>query len=318
MRQAGRALPEYRALKKSHTFLQLVQTPELAAEVTLQPVQRFAFDAAILFSDILVVPEAMGQPYHFRDGGGIEMDFTLDSAAEIEKLRADGIRESLNYVAEALALIKAGLPGRQALLGFAGSPWTLANFMVEGGSAREYTRARLLHHTDPQLFNRLLAKITEAVIEFLHLQIDAGVDAVQIFDSLGGSLPGTSYMQASGRWIRDIIKAIDRRVPVIVFPKGVHGQWRELSGLGANVLGADWTVSLPEVRGEVPEHIGLQGNLDPCLLTTTPEIVARETECLLREMRGSDGFIFNLGHGVPPNAKLECIESLVNTVQNSR
>jgi uroporphyrinogen decarboxylase len=246
------------------------------------------------------------------------MAFTLESATDIQKLQSDAIRENLDYVAKALTMIKAQLNGQTALLGFAGSPWTLANFMVEGGSARDYSRARIMYHTEPQLYGQLLAKITAAVIEFLHLQIDAGVDAVQIFDSLGGSLPSHNYMSASGRWIQEIVEAIQKRVPVIVFPKGVHGQWRHLAATGASVLGADWTVSLPEIRGEVPEHVGLQGNLDPCLLTTTPEIVAKETERILREMRGSDGFIFNLGHGVPPNAKLECIESLVKTVQGSR
>jgi uroporphyrinogen decarboxylase len=154
------------------------------------------------------------------------------------------------------------------------------------------------------------------VIHLLQMQIDAGVDAIQIFDSLGGTLADNSYMPASGRWIRDIIMALDRQVPVILFAKGVHGHWRNLAATGAQVLGVDWTVSLESLRGIVPEEIGLQGNLDPCLMTTTPEIVAVETGRILRQMRGSEGFIFNLGHGLPPNSKLECIESLVNTVRS--
>jgi len=219
-------------------------------------------------------------------------------------------------VAQALTLIKTGLGNQTALLGFAGSPWTLANFMIEGGSAKEYSRAKALYYTNPQLFARLFEKLTTAIIHFLQMQIDAGVDAIQIFDSLGGNLADNSYMPASGRWIRDIITALDHQVTVIVYARGVHGHWRQLAATGAQVLGIDWTVSLAGLRGVVPEEIGLQGNLDPSLMTTTPEIVAAETRRILREMRGSDGFIFNLGHGLPPTAKLECIESLVNTVRS--
>jgi uroporphyrinogen decarboxylase len=188
MRQAGRALPEYRTLKQKHTFLELVQTPELAAEVTLQPIRRFDFDAAILFSDILVVAEGMGQRYQFRDRGGIEMEFLLKTAADVGRLEVEAVTERLQYVAKALPLIKSALQGRTALIGFAGAPWTLANFMVEGGGVKEYTKAKALFYSDQPLFTRLLEKLTQAVTRFLQLQIDAGADVVQIFDSLGGVL----------------------------------------------------------------------------------------------------------------------------------
>src|SRR6267378_6415164 len=190
MRQAGRALPEYRALKQKYTFLQLVQTPELATEVTLQPMRRFEFDAAIIFSDILVVAEGLGQGYQFRDEGGIEMDFLLKSAADIDRLNVAALPERLNYVGQALRLTKSAL-GDKALLGFAGSPWTLANFMLEGGGVKEYSKAKALFYSDRALFSKLLERLTRAVTGFLQLQIDSGADAIQIFDSLGGVLSGS-------------------------------------------------------------------------------------------------------------------------------
>src|SRR5208283_30197 len=247
MRQAGRALPEYRALKEKHTFLELVQTPELAAEVTLQPIRRFGFDAAILFCDILVVAEGLGQRYQFRDRGGIEMEFLLKSAADIDRLELEAVTERLQYVAKALPLIKSPLGSRTALIGFAGSPWTLANFMIEGGGVKEYTKAKALFYSDPPLFARLLEKLTQAVTNFLQLHIDAGADAVQIFDSLGGVLSDGDFARASARWMKQIIASLSGRVPVIVFSKGTHGNWNDLVDTGAQVLGVDWNVRLAEV-----------------------------------------------------------------------
>jgi uroporphyrinogen decarboxylase len=208
MRQAGRALPEYRALKERYTFLEMVQTPALAAEVTLQPIRRFDFDGAILFSDILVIAEGLGQRYQFRDQGGIKMEFLLESAADIRRLDVGAVNERLSYVADALALIKRELGGRAALIGFAGSPWTLANFMLEGGGVKEYTKAKALYYSDPELFGLLLDKIARAVAGYLQMQIDAGVDAVQIFDSLGGLLPPSAFAAASGRWMNQIISSL--------------------------------------------------------------------------------------------------------------
>lgn len=316
MRQAGRALPEYRALKEKHTFLELVQTPELATEVTLQPIRRFDFDAAILFSDILVVCEGLGQRYQFRDGGGIQMEFLLKTAADVDRLEVAAVTERLQYVAKALPLIKSALNGRTALIGFAGSPWTLANFMVEGGGVKEYTKAKALYYSDPPLFARLLEKLTQAVVGYLQLQIDAGADAVQIFDSLGGVLSDGDFARASGNWIKQIIAGLKGQVPVIVFSKGTHGNWDDLVDTGAQVLGVDWNVRLADVRARLPEAVGVQGNLDPFLLSTTPVAVAAGTGRILREMRGRRGHIFNLGHGVPPNAKLENIGALVETVRS--
>jgi uroporphyrinogen decarboxylase len=318
MRQAGRALPEYRALKEKHSFLELVQTPDLAAEVTLQPIRRFGFDAAILFSDILVLAEGLGQPYQFRERGGIEMEFLLSSPSDIDRLEVQRVNERLQYVAKALPLVKSDLGDRTALIGFAGSPWTLANFMIEGAGVKEYTKAKSLFYSNPKTFKCLMQKLTEAVSSFLQLQIDAGVDAVQIFDSLGGVLSDGSYAPASKDWIKQIVDSIKGQVPVIVFAKGVHGNWRDLVATGAQVLGVDWNSRLAEVAAALPRTVGLQGNLDPFLLTTTPGMVAAETTRILREMRGRPGHIFNLGHGVPPEAKLENLQSLVDTVKHFR
>jgi uroporphyrinogen decarboxylase len=316
MRQAGRCLPEYRALREKFSFLELVQTPELAAEVTLQPIRRFDFDAAILFSDILVVPEALGQRYRFRDRGGIQMEFNL-RAENIEWLDTDAVADRLQYVSKTLPLIKEALGDRTALLGFAGSPWTLANFMLEGGSAKQHTKALELFLQDRHLFNSLCEKLTEAVVTFLQMQIEAGVDAIQIFDSHGGFAPAQNFDDLSARWIREIIEKLGGQVPVIVFSKGANLSWNELIETGADVLGVDWNVRLANVRKSLPRDIALQGNLDPLLLAeATPKEVAFETRQLLEEMRGNDGYIFNLGHGVPPAARLDCIESLVTTVRN--
>lgn len=315
MRQAGRALPEYRELKQKYNFVQLVQNPPLATEVTLQPIRRFGFDAAIIFSDILVVAEGLGQGYQFRDEGGIEMDFLLKTGADVDRLDIGALPERLDYVAQALRLTKAHL-GDRALLGFAGSPWTLANFMLEGGGVKEYSKAKAMYYIDRSLFDKLLEKLSQAVSNFLHLQIDAGADAVQIFDSLGGVLSEADFEAASARWMKQIVTSLQNRVPVIVFSKGTHGNWKTLVDTGAQILGVDWTVNLAEVRSQLPEKVGVQGNLDPFLLTTTPEKVAHATQRILQEMNGRPGHIFNLGHGVPPTAKIENIESLVNAVRS--
>lgn len=315
MRQAGRVLPEYRALKQQHTFVELVRTPELAAEVTLQPIRRFGFDAAIIFSDILVITEALGQPYAFSDEGGIRMEFTLQSPADIARLTPTGVAERLSYVGQALRLVRSELGERTALIGFSGSPWTLANFMIEAG-ARDYLKARELYYANRAAFNRLCEILTQAITEYLHLQIDAGVDAVQLFDSLGQLLPETEFEAASGCWMRRIIADLRGRVPVIVFARGAHGDWRTVLQTGAQVVGADWTVNLEDLKRWVPPSVGIQGNLDPAVLITTPEVVAAETRRILATLQGRPGHIFNLGHGVPPGARLENLESLVYTVKS--
>ena len=317
MRQAGRALPEYRKLKETYTFVQLVQNPELAVEVTLQPVRRFGFDAAILFSDILVIPEAMGQTYHFKETGGVQMDFAIRSQADIEKLSVDRVVERLNYVDSALRILRRELGNNTALLGFTGSPWTLATFMMEGASVPKYSRALQLFREAPQTYYLLAEKLTAAVTAYLRMQMATGIDALQIFDSLGGHLAATEFQEASGRWTNEVIANLGGKVPVINFSLGTHGNWPDLIRSGAQVIGIDWQTSLAEVRDIIPPHIALQGNLSPTMLAeSTPEIVAAETQKTLEIMRGRPGHIFNLGHGLTPGAKLENITALVETVKS--
>jgi uroporphyrinogen decarboxylase len=263
------------------------------------------------------VPEALGQAFEFREKGGVKMEFGIHSSEDISRLKETGVAERLQYVSAAIRMIKLALGDTTALIGFAGSPWTLANFMLEGGSAKDFAKARHLFYSDRRLFDRLCEKLTRAVTEFLQAQIDAGVDAVQIFDSLGGLVAGNAFEEASGRWLKEIVTGLRRQVPVIVFAKGAHSSVGSLIQLGADVLGVDWTVSLGSFRQQIPKTIGVQGNLDPLLLETTPEAVELETKRIVSEMKGRPGHIFNLGHGVPPSAKLECIERLVATLRNS-
>jgi uroporphyrinogen decarboxylase len=315
MRQAGRYLPEYRALKAKSSFLEMVRTPALAAEVTLQPLRRFALDAAILFSDILVIPEALGQGYKFRDEGGIAMEYRLETRAQIEALApAAAVPERLRYVADTLALLKQELAGQKMLLGFGGSPWTLATYMVEGGSSDEFERIKQLFYTDRATFDALLEKITAALIAYFEMQIRAGADAIQIFDSWGGIIAGPDYEAASLQWIRRIIAALPRDFPVILYAKGTAPHLSDQAFSGAKVLSVDWTNDLAIVRRTLPANVAVQGNLDPVLMNTTPDIVRRETTRLLESMRGTAGHIFNLGHGIMPQAKIECVEALVETV----
>ncbi len=318
MRQAGRYLPEYRALKAKHSFLEMVKTPDLAAEVTLQPLRRFALDAAIIFSDILVIPEALGQGYRFREEGGIAMEYRLETRAQLDRLDPARVPAHLDYVAQALQRVKAELKGGRALLGFAGAPWTLATYMVEGGSSEDFSRIKQLFYTDRAFFDALLAKLTAGLIEYCRLQIRAGADAIQLFDSWGGIIAGQDYEAASLRWMREIIAALPKDFPVILYAKGTPMQLTDMAFSGARVLGVDWTVDLGVVRKLVPDNIALQGNLDPVLMNTTPAIVRREATRLLETMRGTRGHIFNLGHGIMPEAKIECMEALVATVRDWR
>jgi len=318
MRQAGRYLPEYRELKTRHDFVTMVRTPDLAAEVTLQPMRRFPLDAAIIFSDILVIPEALGQGYHFRDQGGIEMDYLLDTKAKIKALDNTKIAENLKYVADALTLTRSKLGEDTALLGFCGSPWTLACYMVEGGSTKDFIKIKQLAWEQPGLFELLMRKLTDGIVEYLHMQIDAGADALQIFDSWGSICPATRYEAWSLRWIQHIIKELKERVPVILFAKGMEQKVPELMQTGAKILSLDWTMNLRLMRQNIGQGAALQGNLDPVVLTTTPDITRREAQRVLDEAGDQPGFIFNLGHGMIPSAKIECVEALMEVVTGQK
>lgn len=316
MRQAGRYLPEYRALKAQSSFVHMVQTPALAAEVTLQPLRRFpGLDAAILFSDILVIPEALGQPYAFRDGGGIEMARRISTRADIDALApVAAVPEKLAYVADTLALLKKELAGEKMLLGFGGSPWTLATYMVEGGSSDDFERIKLLFYTERGTFDALLEKLTESLIAYFRMQIAAGAEAIQIFDSWGGLIAGQDYEAASLKWIRRIVAALPADFPVILYAKGTAPHLVDQAFSGVRAISVDWTNDLSIVRRTLPANVAVQGNLDPVLMQTTPEIVSRETARLLESMRGTTGHVFNLGHGITPQAKIECMQALIDTV----
>ena len=315
MRQAGRYLPEYRALKQKHDFLTLAKTPALATEVTLQPIRRYGFDAAIIFSDILVIPEAMGQPYHFREQGGIGMDYALENAAQIDALTPEAVRKRLDYVPQALRLTRQELGGKHALLGFGGSPWTLAAYMVQGGSAEGFPRLLALVEQESALFERLMEKLTAALSEYFLMQIEAGADAIQIFDSWAGIAPEGRYADVSMKWIRRIVESLPQDFPIILYAKGRAHEREALLSSGARVLSLDWTVDLPRYRDGLEHPPALQGNLNPDILDTTPEATASAVRSLLESMRGQGGYIFNLGHGIHPQAKVENVAALVETVR---
>lgn len=316
MRQAGRYLPEYRALKERHSFLEMVRTPELAEEVTLQPLRRFDLDAAILFSDILVVPEALGQGYSFREGGGIAMDYAIRSLDQVRCLSLEGLEARLDYVRQALERLRNTLGRERALLGFAGSPWTLAAYMVEGGGSDTFANLKHLYYGKREVFESLLEVVTTAVIRFLALQRESGADALQLFDSWGGICPGLQYEEMSLRWTRRVLASIPEGFPVILFARGCAQHMDRLSGSGAKVIGMDWTADLAALgRPLVERGLAVQGNLDPLVLETDPETVRREVGRILGSMgRPSRGHIFNLGHGIRPSAQIGCVEALVETV----
>lgn len=314
MRQAGRSLPEYRKLKEKYSFLELAQTPELAVEVTLQPIRRFDYDAAILFSDILVIPEAMGQPYSFREQGGISMDFAVRNQRDIDRLSSEGVADRLGYVRETLKVLRKELP-EKAVLGFGGSPWTLATYMVEGGSSKDYRVVLDLFRKDRRTFEALMQKITEALLDYFQMQAAMGVEAIQIFDSWGGILKGDDYMEGSLRWIRQIIEVLKTQVPIILFAKGCAEQKDALCETGARVIGLDWTVDMGEFSHSIPTSIAVQGNLDPMVLNGSPETTQIETLKILDAMKNRPGHIFNLGHGIDKDARLECVQALIDTIR---
>jgi uroporphyrinogen decarboxylase len=316
MRQAGRYLPEYRRLKEIHGFLKMVRTPGLAMEVTLQPLRRYPLDAAILFSDILVIPEAMGQPYAFREEGGIQMDFRIDTAEAIQRLSPNAIPERLNYMSEALKMIKNEVGKEKMVLGFVGSPWTLATYMVEGGSSKNFSRIKQLYFEHPVLFENLMERITAAVIELCKLQIKAGADAIQIFDSWGSACPGHHYARMSLTWIRRVIEALPRGYPVILFAKGMAHHFPALVQTGAKALSIDGSVALHDLRQSSPPYITLQGNIDNTLLELPPAVVEAETLRFLHSMHHARGHIVNLGHGITPQARPESVEAFVRTIVN--
>lgn len=314
MRQAGRYLPEYRELRKKYSFVEMVKSPELAVEVSLQPLRRFELDAAIIFSDILVVPEAMGQPYHFREKGGIGMDFSLDSKECLKKLDTREAVEKLKYVSDALYLLREKMGETKAMLGFCGSPWTLACYMIDGGSSPNFPKTVKWAESDPNSFYELMEMLTEVLIGYVKMQAKSGVDAIQIFDSWNALCPNSSVQDWSLNWIDRIASAVSSNVPVILYAKAPSERLQHLSKCKVSGISIDHETDLKYARNTLPAHFTLQGNLDPALMETNKETVKKTTGELLNKMDRDSGHILNLGHGIRPKAKVECMESLVETV----
>jgi uroporphyrinogen decarboxylase len=320
MRQAGRYLPEYRATRaRAGSFLGLATNPELACEVTLQPLARFPLDAAILFSDILMVPKAMGVGLSFEEGEGPRIERPVRSAAEIDALPSPDIGRELRFVMDAVALIRRELDGRVPLIGFAGSPWTVATYMVEGGSSRDFPKSKALLYGDPKALHRLLAKLARATTDYLNAQIASGAQAVMVFDTWGGALAPPAYFEFSLAYMEhiaaDLIRERDgRRVPVILFTKG-GGAWLERMAMtGVDALGVDWTTELAGARRAVSDRVALQGNLDPGALFATPAAVRAEVSRVLESYGRGPGHVFNLGHGIAPGVDPENVAAMVAAV----
>lgn len=315
MRQAGRYLPEYRAIREKSDFLTLCKTPELASEVTVQPIDIIGVDAAILFSDILVIPEAMGMRLEIIESKGPVFDNPLRSAEQINSLDTEGVTERLNYVMDAIKLTKEKLNNRVPLIGFSGAPWTLATYMVEGKGSKSFDVVKSFIYHEPQAAHELLQKLADAVVDYLNAKIRAGCDAVQIFDTWAGILSPSDFEEFSLNYIRYICDRLETNgAPVIVFAKGVDSM-RKLADLKCDVLGIDWTKDIGDVRREVGDKKAIQGNLDPCVLFAPKEKIKTETERILQKFGRGAGHVFNLGHGILPTTPVENACYLVNCVK---
>jgi uroporphyrinogen decarboxylase len=320
MRQAGRYLPEYRKIRRqAGSFLNLCTNPELACEVTLQPLARFRFDAAILFSDILTIPDAMGLGLYFNEGEGPKFESPVRRSGDIHRLSIPDPETELRYVMDAVRLIRTNLQGRVPLIGFSGSPWTLATYMVEGGSSTNFRLAKKLLYEQPSLMHLLLEKLSEAVARYLQAQIEAGAQAVMLFDTWGGILTTEDYGQFSLQYLRRIVEALPREsdgctVPTILFTKG-GGQWLEtMADAGYDALGLDWTTDIGDGRLRVGQHVALQGNLDPVVLYTSPETIRSKVKGVLDRYGCGPGHVFNLGHGIAPDVDPDHVQAMVEAV----
>ena len=320
MRQAGRYLPEYRATRaRAGSFMDLCMNPELACEVTLQPLERYPLDAAILFSDILTVPDAMGLGLYFTEGEGPRFERPVRSAAQVHALPVPDPELELGYVMDAVRTIRRALGGRVPLIGFSGSPWTLATYMVEGGSAKNFARSKRMMFDEPALTHELLGRLAEAVTVYLNAQVAAGAQALMLFDTWGGVLSPRDYREFSLAYMSRVVSGLTReaegrRVPVILFTKG-GSQWLEdMVDAGADALGLDWTIEIGEARRRTGDQVALQGNLDPCMLYASPERIRTEVGRILESYGHGHGHVFNLGHGIHPDVDPDRPAALVEAV----
>ena len=320
MRQAGRYLPEYNETRRrAGSFLALCKTPALAAEVTLQPLERFPLDAAILFSDILTIPDAMGLGLYFAEGEGPRFERPVRDEAAIAGLHVPDPAHSLRYVTDAIAEVRRALAGRVPLIGFSGSPYTLACYMVEGQASDDWRNVKLMLHRQPALLHRLLETNARAVAALLNAQIEAGANAVMIFDTWGGSLSAAAYREFSLEYIQSVLSRLERgsgaaRVPAIVFTKGGAPWLERIAASGCDCVGLDWSADLGEARQRIGSRVALQGNIDPAVLLATPEVVREEVRRALESFGRGSGHVFNLGHGVPQATPPENVAALVAAV----
>ncbi|MDH3534253.1 MAG: uroporphyrinogen decarboxylase [Gammaproteobacteria bacterium] len=320
MRQAGRYLPEYRETRKrAGSFLDLCKNKELACEVTLQPLRRFALDAAILFSDILTIPDAMGLGLYFAEGEGPRFERPLRSADAIQRLGVPDPHDSLRYVTDAVSLIRQELDGQVPLIGFSGSPWTLSTYMVEGGSSKEYRFVKGMMYENPAALHQLLDKLAQAVIAYLNAQIEAGAQAVMVFDTWGGVLTPQTYRDFSLQYMRQIVAGLKREhegqtIPVTLFTKG-GAQWLEaIADSGCNAVGLDWTIDIDEARARIGDRVALQGNLDPCMLYADRETIRASAKDIITRFGNHPGHVFNLGHGIRQTVDPEHLGVLIDAV----
>ena len=320
MRQAGRYLPEYRDTRaKAGSFMNLCQNPELACEVTLQPLERYPLDAAILFSDILTIPDAMGLGLEFNTGEGPVFRNPVETPQDVAKLGIPDPHQELRYVIDAVSVIRKELNGRVPLIGFSGSPWTLATYMVEGGSSKEFARIKGMMFDQPKTAHKLLDTLAQSVTQYLNAQIQAGAQAVMIFDTWGGALTPRDYREFSLQYMTQIVDGLikeneGRRVPCILFTKG-GGAWLEDMALSkCDALGLDWTVNIGDARKRVGDKVALQGNMDPCILYASPERIREEVATILESYGKGTGHVFNLGHGIHPSVSPHNVDVFINAV----
>ena len=320
MRQAGRYLPEYRATRKvAGDFMSLCQSPEMACEVTMQPLRRYPMDAAILFSDILTIPDAMGLGLYFSEGEGPKFRKTVRTAQDVEQLPVLDIARDLPYVTDAVSLIRRELNGSMPLIGFSGSPWTLATYMIEGSGSKDFRHAKEFMYNHPELMHQLLDKLAQAVTAYLNAQIAAGAQVVQIFDTWGGILSTGAYQAFSLNYMKKIIagltrEADGRKVPVILFTKN-GGLWLdEIADSGCDCVGLDWTIEMGRARAMIGDKVSLQGNMDPTILYSSPAAIRAEVDRILASYGAGNGHVFNLGHGITPGVDPDNVTAFIDAV----
>ena len=322
MRQAGRYLPEYRATRKqAGNFMNLCQSPELACEVTLQPLRRYPFDAAILFSDILTIPDAMGQGLYFEEGEGPRFRKVIRSEADVEQLPEIKTENDLTYVTDAVALIRRELNGSVPLIGFSGSPWTLATYMIEGVSSKQFSKAKKMLQAEPDTLHILLDHLAKSVILYLNAQINAGAQVIMIFDTWGGMLTTPNYMEFSLFYMKKIYEQLETnfnevKIPVIFFTKGSSLWIEDIAKTGCDAVSIDWNSNIGHVRKKVGDRVAIQGNMNPTILKEGEETIVREVQSILHSFGPNPGHVFNLGHGITPDINPDNVEIFIRAVHD--